>query len=635
MTKFFVVRLGKDSVPHIETLDALHGKPDAPLQIDLTCAQVPKEFAAGDYALIWLGSDNNAGTDTDWVQGLRAFGKLISRSGGTGHNDTQNLKLEIGFALPRSILRDDFLAKAPTAYFWFSKAPILGLKTHSNQTVQQLKTDDPKQNIKAVFYALEAATPGFRLNVESTYPELKSLFSYTPSSPNATDQTSSDSAEITSIPDTATELPASWILALASKGFLLVSGPSGTGKSKNAREIARAFDYPLETKFASSHNAARPSNSLSFVAVGADWTDGTPLLGFRNMFGSPNTYKDASGKDVHSNERWDSPAALRLMLRATAKPDHPHFLVLDEMNLSHVERYFSDVLSMLEANRGLSSKDKVTLLDAEALRSVAQTLSSSTEFPLEAEVAATLSAAGSGLVLPDNVLIIGTVNVDETTYMFSPKVLDRAHVLEMDIPNVLSYLDGTEISEDSQLSLNECKTLFSRSIQRRRNGFWEKGDPLAIISESVKGTPFETSLPGIKTGLCLILDGLQTLLAPVGFAFAYRTMDEVAAYLATYFECGDPNLMKVGEAEGWQTALDRAVFQKVLPKIHGNRRLLGTSLSAVESFFRGQAATYALGQQTISIKENARSPFTLPRSAKKLHSMIMKLEATGYTTFVN
>src|SRR5579872_3572848 len=148
MPKFYIVRLGKDSVSQIKAIDALHTKLSPPLQIEISCAQVPKDFAPDDFVFICLGSDNNEGTSTDWVKGLRAMGVLKARKGGKNYNDLQNLTFSLGIVFPQSVAHHDFLAKAPTAYFWFSDIPVLGLNTHSNQTVQQIKPEDSRQNVR-------------------------------------------------------------------------------------------------------------------------------------------------------------------------------------------------------------------------------------------------------------------------------------------------------------------------------------------------------------------------------------------------------------------------------------------------------------------------------------------------------
>src|ERR1035437_598204 len=103
---------------------------------------------------------------------------------------------------------------------------------------------------------------------------------------------------------------------------------------------------------------------------------------------------------------------LDLILSARRTPSAPHFLILDEMNLSHVERYFADLLSMIE-----SQEDITLYCDKKGPDGVAENTRD----------------LDPVFTLPENLFIIGTVNVDETTYMFSPKVLDRANVIEFSV----------------------------------------------------------------------------------------------------------------------------------------------------------------------------------------------------------
>ena len=112
-------------------------------------------------------------------------------------------------------------------------------------------------------------------------------------------------------------------------------------------------------------------------------------------------------KDSGGNPIYQATPVLELLLRATADLAHPYFLILDEMNLSHVERYFSDFLSAMESKKSIP------------LHQEDRALRTPSGFTVEREIA-----------FPENLFVIGTVNVDETTYMFSPKVLDRANVLE-------------------------------------------------------------------------------------------------------------------------------------------------------------------------------------------------------------
>jgi hypothetical protein len=639
MSAFFIIRLGKDSVKEIQTVDALKASPTVPLEISISCAQVPKDFAPGSYAFICLGSDNNKGTPTAWVRGLRAFGTLKKRQGGASYQETQILRLSITTVLQRSITPKDFLASSPAAYYWFSDIPVIGVNTFSNQTVQEIDVTDPNQDVRGLLYAIEAVQPGFKAQVLKRHNELTSLFDYTPPAPETlkTEKkiSATDANLQTSQSDLLQHVPADWVLALAAKGFLLVSGPSGTGKSRTARDIGRLFDYPLESQYAATVNASRPAASLAFVPVGADWTDGTALLGFKNSFGPPRTVVSQDGTTQITNELWASPSALRLILRAHARPDQPHFLILDEMNLSHVERYFSDFLSVMESNRGLSAIDKFSLLDGESTALISGSLEATPHHPLEAEVAASLLGAGKGITFPDNLYVIGTVNVDETTYMFSPKVLDRAHVLELKAPVPSDYLQDRAKPLADAISVDRAKHILTLAAQRRRNGFWDVEGPFSLLEVVATQHPDMWDSTLIKLSVTKLLNGLQKLLKPIGFGFGLRTINEVCAYLTMFMELDDPKLFAVSGAPGWVGALDRAVLQKVLPKIHGSRRHLGTSLTALIQFCDGAAPSYKIGREQVVIAATEKLEITLPLSAAKLGSMISRLEATGYTTFVS
>jgi hypothetical protein len=516
------------------------------------------------------------------------------------------------------------------------------IEAYSNQTVQLIKTDEETQDVRALMYCLESVSPGFQVQIEAQYHELAGLFNYAPPSPRSRggnssllDLITSDAEQDNVSADIPDFLPANWIISLASKGFLLVSGPSGTGKTKIARDIARSLDYPLEAKYAATTVACRPATCMGFVAVGPDWTDGTPLLGFRNFFGSPRTVIDEQGNQRTTNECWYPPVPLRLMLRASVHPDQPHFLILDEMNLSHVERYFGAFLSIMEANKGLTQKGKMPLLDAEVLKLIAATLKHNNQHPLEADIAEDLASNGEGLSIPDNLFIIGTVNVDETTYMFSPKVLDRAHVLEMKAPNPSDCLRGSLSNRpEGMLPRQQALQMLVNAAQRRRNGFWERETPMQMLAQAGNSDIWISVVSEITVNVEKLLNGLQELLVPIGFGFAYRAVNEICAYLATYLESQDPSLFAKDSLAGWQGALDHAILQKILPKIHGNRRQLGGSLTALADFLSGKPASYTIGTKSFSVSEQNILGFHLPLSSSKAQSMQVKLESTGHTTFI-
>jgi hypothetical protein len=173
------------------------------------------------------------------------------------------------------------------------------------------------------------------------------------------------------------------------------------------------------------------------------------------------------------------------------------------------------------------------------------------------------------------------------------------------------------------------------SIQRRTNGFWERENPIDILVNVAGKNQWAPKTPEIKRAVEAALQGLQTMLEPVGFGFAYRTINEVCAYVATYLECDDSSLLSNSASDAWQAALDRAIYQKVLPKLHGNRRQLGDCLGGLKAFLNGGAAKYSVGMRTIEISHEESLGFPLPLSARKVESMSLRLDSTGHTTFVS
>jgi AAA domain (dynein-related subfamily) len=151
--------------------------------------------------------------------------------------------------------------------------------------------------------------------------------------------------------------------ALRAKPFVILAGLSGSGKTRLAQALARWLGAPY-----------------ALVAVGPDWTSRDPLLGY---------------PDALDPSHYVTTPALELLRSATQQPDLPHFLILDELNLSPVERYGADLLSAMESGEAIFLGGN----------------------PPQA------------LPWPRNLFLIGTVNVDETTHTLSPKVLDRAFVL--------------------------------------------------------------------------------------------------------------------------------------------------------------------------------------------------------------
>ncbi|WP_019240895.1 MULTISPECIES: McrB family protein [Bacillus] len=190
-------------------------------------------------------------------------------------------------------------------------------------------------------------------------------------------------------------------LSLKSKPFVILSGISGTGKTK------------MVQWFAESVGANEKNGQLTLIPVRPDWNDGSDLLGYVDIKGE---FKEGP--------------LTKVIKRALDKPHLPHFILLDEMNLARVEHYFSDLLSVMESRKWQGEKMVTsTLLSKE------------------------ITGWQSDLTLPSNLYVIGTVNMDETTHPFSKKVLDRANTIEfnrVELSN-LSFLDDIEEMEPQSI----------------------------------------------------------------------------------------------------------------------------------------------------------------------------------------
>ncbi|NCD10681.1 MAG: hypothetical protein EOL98_14970, partial [Negativicutes bacterium] len=180
-----------------------------------------------------------------------------------------------------------------------------------------------------------------------------------------------------------------FIASLLTKPFLILTGLSGSGKTK----LVQAFAQWI----------CEDEVQYKLIPVGADWTNREPLLGYPNALKPEEYVKPDSG-------------VLDLIIQANDHPELPHFLILDEMNLSIVERYFADFLSVMESKK---------------------------DIPLFPEGSVN-NGVPAKLGIPQNLFIIGTVNIDETTNMFSPKVLDRANTIEFRVTRkeMQTFLNG-------------------------------------------------------------------------------------------------------------------------------------------------------------------------------------------------
>lgn len=445
-------------------------------------------------------------------------------------------------------------------------------------------------------------------------------------------------AEITKAENPA-EASFALVSALVAKNFVILTGPSGTGKSRSALKLAEGLQR--------LHADETQSSIFELIAVGPDWTSPKRILGFRTPFGKERILPDGTT----SHESYEVTDAIRLILRASHSDatDIPHFLIFDEMNLSHVERYFAPFLSLMEAANILDSEAGVSLVGTDDLTLIATVLADENPGSRETEAATAMLNEGRDFILPPNLFFVGTVNVDETTYMFSPKVLDRAHVLELNAERPSTYLGTGGRSEPGGIiGVTQADAALKRGIDARASQRYAVADPTTILESLTDVGLAATEIAAIRTTLTTALDGTYDLLSPIGFGFGYRVAKELFIYITEWMLTKHAGGMaRDALLTTWHDALDYAVLQKVLPKIHGNRRALGDSLRALSAFYAGNdasstpSASYMLGLGTkVEIPTDHKLVLTesaaqLPLSRRKLDTMHDRLQATGYVSFVS
>lgn len=286
------------------------------------------------------------------------------------------------------------------------------------------------------------------------------------------------------------------------------------------------------------------------IAVGADWTSNENLLGYPDAL-KPQSY------------RMPDNGALDLILRAKADPENPYFLILDEMNLSHVERYFADFLSAMESGEAISLHDG-------GENELWETDNGGSKVP-------------GKLTIPKNLFVIGTVNVDETTYMFSPKVLDRANVIEF------------RVSEDDMKSFLNDPVKPDLDASAGQGGQYGKAFVAAAKQKEFKLDE--------QDQVSEVLMKFFPELKEAGAEFGYRTAHEISRFV--YFH------KELAEDWAFEMAMDAAIMQKLLPKLHGARRKLEPILEKLEKLCEKD----------------------YPGSLEKVQRMLKRLREHGFTSF--
>lgn len=352
------------------------------------------------------------------------------------------------------------------------------------------------------------------------------------------------------------EIVRSFIAALATKRLVILTGLSGSGKT----QLALRFGDWLG------------KDRRMVVPVRPDWTGPDYLFG----------YEDALRTTESGRRPWYVPPVLAFMLKAAQDPHYPYLLVLDEMNLAHVERYFADFLSGVESgepclpNLEQDQDGNWVIRDGEPER----------------------------IPMPDNLFVVGTVNVDETTYMFSPKVLDRANTFEFRVE-----------TDDLQVSLRKPLPLPPGADDLVR-GF------LAVATDD--DWQHVHPAPG-RDDFAAHLRTVHQLLAENDFEFGHRVFYEALRYASMLASAGNASV---------EAALDQQIYQKVLPRLHGSRRRLEPLLRALGRFCYDLSSTPTAGAATDFDPEAAHEGQPkLPLSYQKIRRMFRSLRVNQFTSF--
>ena len=332
---------------------------------------------------------------------------------------------------------------------------------------------------------------------------------------------------------------------------MILAGTSGTGKTRLVRLFAEAIG-------ARYHQ----------VAVRPDWSDSSDLFG----------HTDLNGTFVPG-------CVLDFLAEAQRNPDHPYILCLDEMNLARVEYYLSDFLSVIETREFRGGHIATDALVPDSIYGKDE---------------AARKAYGE-LFFPENLYVVGTVNMDETTFPFSRKVLDRANTIEFNYVDLVPDFSGTVESVRLKEKNDFLKTEYLLLAQCPEDA-----------QESVQQ-------------VCAQLEKINRILQTANAHVGYRVRDEICFYMLNNREA---QLMS-GDA-----ALDHEIMQKILPRIQGSSASIKDMLcrlfrEILAGDYDRQAGDAAGMEKRIGQGGNIRYPL----SARKVMFMVRRFEEDGFTSY--
>ena len=361
--------------------------------------------------------------------------------------------------------------------------------------------------------------------------------------------------------DNSSYLP--YLTALRTKPFMLLAGISGTGKSRIVREMAKACWASHEEDY--GKNCPR---NFCMVQVKPNWHDSSDLIGYVSRI---------------NGEKYVVGPFLRFIAKAIQDPKRPYFLCLDEMNLAPVEQYFAEYLSVIESRKlqdgHIETDPIVPYENTEAYGSLIDQLFDSDE----ERKAYKTEEGGKRLTIPENLFVVGTVNMDETTFSFSRKVLDRAMTIEMNEVDLKGGLEAGGVAE-----------------------FGYIGEDL--MGDAAEGKDIYADNQALCDEVITYLGKVNEILEGTPFKIAYRTRNEFLLYAVNRIHFAT-------DSELWQT-LDEMTSMKILSRIEGDNERCERVLREMKNLLTETVGNHA--------EDSA--------SLKKIDEMLAKLKS-GYTSY--
>lgn len=350
-----------------------------------------------------------------------------------------------------------------------------------------------------------------------------------------------------------------YITAIKSKPFLLLAGISGTGKSR----IVREFAFKSCPEYLQDKDGTTPGN-YCMIEVKPNWHDSTELLGYYSRLGSKPGYQFTN--------------FIKFLVKAKMYPNVPFFVCLDEMNLAPVEQYFAEILSILETRKVVIGEDgnktikTEAIIDAEHFKALGKIggfapnftdrdiymklYDIDTESDIDEAVGKRTDLKTEGLTLPDNVVIIGTVNMDDTTHQFSRKVIDRAMTIEMNGGNLRTMFGG---SKNLEYLPDEKQKEWQNAFTRR----YVTADEV-LEAHPNKADELKDILPSCLEQINLTLKGTP-------FEVSYRVLNELTIMVGVMLDEG----MDLDDAIA--QSVNNILLMKILPRIEGDAEMFALS----------------------------------------------------------